>query len=259
MMPLVDMHCHLLAGLDDGPRTEEEALAMCRIAYEEGTRAIAAGAHQKGRWEEVTPDRIRQAAGQLAGRLREMGLALTVFPCAEVMAHPEIETSWHNGELLSVADRGQYLLVEMPLNLFIDLSGLAVRLRRAGVRPILAHPERCAALLHDEGVIEQLIAAGCLVQVSSGSVAAPASRQDELALRAWFQRGVVHLIGSDGHSPTRRPPRLAEAYRRIARWAGAAVADRVCSTNGLAVFQGLPLRVRRPEPPRRRWLAMFWS
>src|SRR5713226_9843715 len=98
MIPLVDIHCHLLAGLDDGPRTEEEAVSMCRLAYAEGVRMVAATAHQNEDWPSVTPDRIRKAAQGLCDKLRELGLALTVFPSAEVMAHPKIESSWREGE-----------------------------------------------------------------------------------------------------------------------------------------------------------------
>src|SRR5262249_23242307 len=66
-----------------------------------------------------------------------------------------------------------------------------------------------------------------------------------------------HLIGSDGHSRHRRPPKLADAYRQISRWAGSAVADRVCSTNGLAVLQGLPVQVSQPKPRRAGWVVLW--
>ena len=98
-------------------------------------------------------------------------------------------------------------------------------------------------LLHERGRMERLIRAGCLVQVSGRSETHPGCREDERALRDWFRRGLVHLLGSDGHSPHRRRPRMAAAYQQILRWAGVAVADRVCSTNGLAVSQGLRLQV----------------
>jgi protein-tyrosine phosphatase len=254
MIPLVDVHCHLLAGLDDGPRSEEEALTMCEMAFAEGVRVSAATAHQNDSWPDVTPDRIRRAAARLAEQLRELGLPLMTFPCAEVMVHPEVEDAWRDGKLLSVADRGQYLLVEMPHGLFVDLRELVRGLREAGVRPILAHPERHPELLHDAGTVEELIRLGCLVQVSSGSVTDPPSGRDERALKDWFRRGVVHLMGSDGHSPLRRPPRMADAYQRINRWAGAAAADRVCSTHGMAVALGHPLRVPEPQPRRGRWI-----
>src|SRR5581483_6286232 len=128
MLPLADLHCHLLAGLDDGPRAEDDALAMCRLAYAEGTRLVAATAHQNERWPAVTPAVIRRATERLAGSLRAAGVPLTVFPCAEVMVRPDIEEAWRRGDLLSVADRGQYLLVEMPDGLFVDLRETVRRL-----------------------------------------------------------------------------------------------------------------------------------
>jgi protein-tyrosine phosphatase len=253
MIPLVDMHCHLLAGLDDGPRSEEDALAMCRMAYAEGVRM-----DQNEEWDSVTPDRIWQATERLAQRLQETGSPLLVLPCAEVMVHPEIECSWDKGALLSVGDRRQYLLLEMRHDLVVDLRGTVGRLRQRGVRPILAHPERHEELLHEPGRIEQLIRAGCLVQVSSGSVTDPPNRHDRSALKSWFKRGIVHLLGSDGHSPARRPPRMAAAYREIARWAGTVAADRIASTSGMAVLQGLPLRIPQPEPKKIPWVLRFW-
>jgi protein-tyrosine phosphatase len=258
MIPLADMHCHLLAGLDDGPRTLADAVTMCRTAYDEGVRLMAAGAHQNDHWPDVTPQRIRAATDTLRDELRRVGVPVSIFPCAEVMARPHLEAAWLGGELLSVADRGQYLLVEMPHGLFVDLTSSVCKLREAGVSVILAHPERCPEFLHEPGVLEALIDLGCLVQVSSSSVTDPRSPVDERALRDWFRRGCVHLMGSDGHSPRRRPPRLAGAYRQVCRWAGAAVADRVFSIHGAAAAHGLPLHIPAPQPRRVRWFARFW-
>lgn len=258
MVPLVDVHVHLLAGLDDGPRTWDDAVAMCRLSCAEGVQMAAATAHQNERWSAVTPDRIREATGQLRQRLREAGVPLTVFPCAEVTARTDLGAAWDEGRLLSVGDRKCYLLLEMPDQVFVDLRPLVGQIRQAGLRPILAHPERQPEVLHEPGPLEELIRAGCLVQVSSRSVTDPRNGADERALRGWFRRGCVHLLGSDGHSPRRRPPRMADAYRRIRRWAGPAVADRVCGANGMAVLQGVPLRVEEPRPPRAWWPLKFW-
>jgi protein-tyrosine phosphatase len=255
MIPLVDTHCHLLAGLDDGPRTWDDALAMCRIAQREGTQLIAATAHQNERWSEVTPERIRAATAHLAGLLQGAGIPLTVLPSAEVTAHADMDTAWEQGRLLSVGDRKRYLLVEMPGRLVVDLLPTVERLGERGVRVILAHPERYPEWLHEAGPLEELIRAGCLVQVSSGSVTEPRTPADRRALRSWFRRGCVHLLGSDGHSPRRRTPRMAEAYEQIGRWVGTAAADRICGTNGVMVLQGLPLRVGEPRPKRAWW---FW-
>jgi protein-tyrosine phosphatase len=255
MIPLVDLHVHLLAGLDDGPRTPEAAREMARQMAAEGVRLSVALAHQNDHWPAVTPDRIRAATQALAEALRADRTDLTVFPCAEVEARPDLVEDWAAGRLMSVAGRGRFLLVEMPDHRFVDLRPTVRRLVPLGVRPILAHPERHPELLHEPGAAEELIGLGCLVQISSGSVTDPATRADEKALRDWVRRGVAHVIGSDGHSPNRRPPRLAAAYRQIVRWAGAGVADRVCSTHGTAVLHGLPLNLPPPQPPSRSWFA----
>ena len=151
MIPLADLHCHLLAGLDDGPRTVDEALAMCRLAYEEGTRLVAALAHQSERWSKVTPEVIRQGVRQLAQNLEQAQLPLAVYPAAEVMASPDLEALWAAGQLLSVADRKRFLVVEMPRHLFVDLVPTVRHLCQAGVRVILTHPEQHPELLHDSG------------------------------------------------------------------------------------------------------------
>lgn len=257
MISLVDIHCHLLAGLDDGPASMEEAIAMCRIARQDGTGVVAATAHLGELWPEVTPDRIRQATAELRSRLEQIRLALVVYPCAEVAIRPDVEEAWLRGDLLGVADGRGYLLLELPQGSFLDLRALVQRLGRLGVRPILAHPERHPELLHEPGLAEALIRVGCLFQVSAQSISQPASRRDAAALKRWVRRGMVHLVGSDGHSPDRRPPRMAEVYGRIAQWAGASVADRLCCINGLAVCEGRPLRTRPPEAPKRRWFAWF--
>jgi protein-tyrosine phosphatase len=254
MPPLVDLHCHLLAGLDDGPRTWEDSLAMCRIAAAEGVCATAALAHQNERWA-VAPEEIRTATGELARRLDQAGVPLAVYPAAEVMAAPDLPEAWAAGRLLSVGDHGRYLLVEMPHRIYVDLGPTARGLRELGPRLILAHPERHPELLHDAGRLEGLIRAGCLVQVSAGSVTNPTDGDTARALRDWFRRGCVHFLGSDGHSPRTRRPLLAAAATRVREWAGPAAAERVCGLNALAVLRGERLRVEPPRAVRRWWPA----
>jgi protein-tyrosine phosphatase len=165
---------------------------------------------------------------------------------------------WEAGRLLSVANRRQFLLVEMPHQLFVDLRPTVRRLARRGVRLILAHPERHPELLHEEGALEELIGLGCLVQVSSASVTEPANRDDGRALRSWFRRGCVHFLGSDGHSPRRRRPLLADACRIVRDWVGPLSAPGICSGNGLKVLRGQPLEVVPPRAQRRWWPLRLW-
>jgi protein-tyrosine phosphatase len=260
MIPLADIHVHLLAGLDDGPRTLDDAVAMCRLAAAEGVAAMAATAHQNERWRDVTPEKIVTATEELRAALRQQDVPVVVYPTAEVMAEPDTATAWRQGRLQSVGGHGQYLLLEMPRGAFVDLLPIVYGLREAGMRTILAHPEKEPEFLHEDGLLDALIDAGSLVQVSASSITEPKSRADRAALRSWFKRGMVHLLASDGHSPRRRPPRMAAAHQEICRWVGPLAADRIAGTNGMAILNGQRVRVRRPLARARTWswLPRLW-
>jgi protein-tyrosine phosphatase len=182
-------------------------------------------------------------------------LRLTVYPTAEVAVRPELDQMWQRGELLGLSGRNRYLLIEMPASQLVDIRHLLGRLDALGVRAILAHAERYPELLYDRGAVEELVRLGCVIQVSSDSITEPLRRGDTPILKRWIRHGLVHLIASDGHSPDRRPPRMAEAYRRIVGWAGENVANRLCSIHGLIVLEGLPLRAPQPELRRRHWFS----
>jgi len=259
LLPLVDMHVHLYAGLDDGPQTMADAIEMCRIAVSEGIGSCAAVAHQSEQWPEVTPDRIRSAWSKLTEALHKLGIPLSVFPSAEVAACPDLVTRWHAGTLMSVADRGNYLLLELPHGTFVDVRQVVLELRAGGIRPIIAHAERTPELLHEPGIIEELVELDCLVQVSAGSIVDPPNPKDAQALRDWFRRGVVHVLGSDGHSPRRRAPKMAAAAAIVREWAGEKVAEAICSIRGMAILGGLPLRVPPPQPRARKWYSRLLS
>jgi protein-tyrosine phosphatase len=255
VLPFVDTHCHLLAGLDDGPAAWDEALEMCRIVCADGARAVAATAHQGDGWPDVTPGRIVQATKELEQRLAQARIPLDVYPCAEVMACPELVEGWDGGRWLGMGAGVRYLLIELPHGLFVDLREFVSDLCQRGVRPVLAHPERQPEMLLGAGVIEELVGRGCLIQVSADSLAPAQSPEFTAAVRDWIRRDLVHLVGSDGHSVHGRRPGIRAAFDAICRWAGPAAAERLCSLNGLCVLEGLPLHVPRPRPVKRQWFA----
>lgn len=258
MIPLVDMHCHLFAGLDDGPRTDQEAIDMCRMLVAEGVTAVAAVAHQNEFWPN-TPAGIQRAATALRRKLQQHNISLRIVPTGEVMLRPDVVAAWEKGELLSVGNGGRYVLIEFPHGVYVDLTMLVQRFYSLGVRPILAHAERTPQLLYDPAAVERLIRVGCLVQVNADSVTRCPSREHTRAIKRWFKGNIVHLLGSDGHSPDHRPPLVAEAYRKIASWVGDAAADRICSRNGSSILEQQDLQVPPPDlQPMKRWFSRFW-
>lgn len=259
MMPLADTHVHLLAGLDDGPPDDDIALAMCRMLLAEGARHATALAHQNEGYPDNTPERMLAAADTLAVSLAMKGIPLTVYPTAEVMLSPTIVEDWHAGRLLSVGNRRQWLLVEMPHGVFVDLLPVAEALRPAGIRLIIAHAERYPELLHDPELATQWIAAGCLIQVTARAVADPWDAEMDRGLTEWLRGGFVHVLGSDGHGIDRRQPLLAAGYQRLVRLAGRTAAERIGSHCGIAVLQGLPVRVPPPGRSPRSWFTRLFG
>lgn len=255
MTPLADTHVHLLAGLDDGPRDPGEADAMCRMLVAEGVRHATALAHQNESYPENTAARLRTEAAALTARLQEKDIALSVYPTGEIILTPDLLEDWQAGKLLSYGDRGKYLLVEMPHGVTIDLRPLASNFRAAGVNFVLAHAERYLDMLEEPGVVESFIASGCLIQVTASALAAPNSAAQERTLKDWTKRGIIHLLGSDGHRIDRREPRMKAGYEVLAKWGGRSVADRIGGIWGAAVLQGSPIHIPIPAPRTRSWFS----
>jgi protein-tyrosine phosphatase len=228
---------------------------MCRMLVAEGAAHATALAHQNDDYPDNTPDRMIAAAAALAARLAAKKVPLTLYPTGEVMLSPTTADDWFAGKLLSVANRRNWLLVEMPHGLFVDVLPLAEALRPAGLRLIIAHAERYPELLHDKALTAKWIAAGCLIQVTARAIADPWHDDMERGLRHWLAGGFVHVLGSDGHGIDRRLPHLAAGYRALRKLVGRAAAERVGSHWGIAVLQGLPVNPPSPAPPSRTWFT----
>ncbi len=259
MLPLADTHVHLLAGLDDGPRTDDEAVAMCRMLVAEGARSAAATAHLHPEFPENTPERIVAATARLAEQLREHAIPLAIVPTAEIILSDDLAERWESGAILSVGNFRKHLLVEMPhAGGFFDYRPAAEALKPFGIRIIVAHAERYEPLLHDPALAVQWIAAGCLMQFTAEAIADPPGN-DEPAMKLWAQRGLVHLLGSDGHRIDRRKPELQAGFTRLKKWMGAAAAERVGSIWGTAALQGLPVNPPPPKAPTTSWFGRLFG
>lgn len=259
MTALADTHVHLLAGLDDGPETEDVALSMCRMLVAEGVREATALAHQNYGYPDNTPERLVAAATQLQAALASHSIPLVVHPAAEVMLSPSLAADWKADRLLSMGNHRQWLLVEMPHGRFVDALPFAESLRAVGVRLVIAHAERYPELLHDPALTAMWIAAGCLIQVTARSIAEPPTDEVERGLRHWLTGGFVQVLGSDGHGIDRRQPRLSAGYRSLAKLVGRRAAARIGSTWGTAILQGKAIAVPPPQPPGGRWFTRLFG
>lgn len=258
MLPLADTHVHLLAGLDDGPETVDEAVAMCRFLVEEGVQHATALAHQNPHFPENLPERMLPVAAELQARLREEQIPLTVYPTGEIMLGPQTTADWFNGHLLSYGNSKSYLLVEQPHSTFLDLHPLASVLQSQGVRIVIAHAERYGPLVEDSAYVESLIAVGCLVQVTADALLYPHNVRQEKAVKDWAKRGMIHLLGSDGHGLDWREPRMKEGFETILSWIGEPAAEQIAQW-GVAVLQGQPVTAPKPTPKPLNWFARLFQ
>ena len=243
---LVDIHLHILPGLDDGPEDWAGALEVARAAAEAGTGLVVATPHYvPGRPGSPPAGRVAALVDELKRRLDEAGVELAVEPGAEVCPTPELPARLRSGEvpLLGQAGSVRYLLVDTPLDLLPpNFERLLFEIRLAGVIPVLAHPERCRTLAGDPARVGAYIRQGALVQVTAGSLLGEFGPQAFRGGWRLLEEGWVQAVASDGHGVHHRSPaRLAAAFEAVRRRLGDPAARRLCCDNPQAMALGRAL------------------
>ena len=246
---MIDLHCHLLPGIDDGPKTLEEATAMCRLAFADGCRAMIATPHQRrGRW--WNSDR-----GQISGLCQDLqaavGSKMRILVGGEVHVDSELLAEVEKlpeGGICTLAG-SRYLLIELDdRGRAGEAISLVHELTVAGWIPVVAHPEFIPWLAGDLELTARLVSLGARMQLTAMSVTGDFGKGPQADTHALLDAGLAHFVASDCHGVQRRPPGLKRAYQTIAgRW-GADVAKRLVSDNPRAVVQNRPLaEAKRPE------------
>jgi protein-tyrosine phosphatase len=220
---VIDLHTHVLPGIDDGARTPDDSLDMARAFVSDGVTAIAATPHVREDYP-TSADVMLRAVERLRQALDEEGIPLTVHSGAELA----VEWLPRLGELelrrLTLAGGGRYLLVETPYHGWpaTIVEGL-LRVRRAGCTPVLAHPERNAVVQDSPSVLAPLVQGGTLVQVTAASLDGRLGRSSRDTARRLLEAGLAHLVASDAHTPDVRAAGMLSAVDAIgneplARW-----------------------------------------
>jgi protein-tyrosine phosphatase len=213
---MIDIHTHILPGVDDGPSALEESLEMARIAVRDGIRIMVATPHcLNGVYVNWRQD-ILSACAEFNSALGKARIPLTVLPGSEVHLSPEIMDALENNRLMTLNDTGRYLSLELP-DQFIHKSVIRLinRFRHMGITPIITHPERNIAIQHDVTMLSDLISAGALSQITAGSLTGKFGRYAFNCCQEILEQKMVHFMASDAHSARARPPKLSEAFIRL--------------------------------------------
>lgn len=246
---MIDLHCHVLPGIDDGARTLEEAVEMCRMAAADGCEAIVTTPHQRrGVWWNAD----RASLARLRLQVQEaVGAALQLHPGGEIHVDSQLlsEIEGLDGAaadsegtgVLPLA-RSHYLLLELDDDDTPEgAEDLVHELAVAGWRPVLAHPEFVPWMAGAPEVVARLVSLGASTQVTAMSVTGDFGRRAQADCLRLLDAGLVHFVASDAHGPRRRPPGLKRAYEAIAARFGKETARRLFAENPRAVVEDRPL------------------
>ncbi len=228
----------MVPGIDDGSANLAESITMVRTAFEDGTTSLIATPHQLGKNRHVSAEIIRNGVESLQTAIDADEIPVVVRPGADVRIDPELPKLLKQGKVLTLADRGKHVLLELPHDTYYPIDQLLKSLRRQGLVGILSHPERNRGIIKNPDVMWNVIEAGGLLQITAASLigAFGASCQEiaELAV----EEGLIHFIASDAHDTKHRPFGMRDAYDTICDMAGEQLADLVCSENPARVFEG---------------------
>jgi protein-tyrosine phosphatase len=215
---VIDLHCHLLPGIDDGPDTLDESLGLARLAVADGTSRMVVTPHMHpGRWDNAR-DTIAVQCAALQSALDEQNIPLRLGYAAEVRLGDHIMSDLEQSRIpyYGEMDGYQIMLLEFPHGHLVPGSEALCRwLLENGVRPLIAHPERNRELMRAPDRLLPFVAAGCLLQVTAGSLLGAFGRQAESVSHRLLEQDVVSVVASDGHNATARQPVLSAAYHCV--------------------------------------------
>lgn len=240
---MIDLHCHVLPGIDDGPAEIEESVLLCRLAAAQGTDVLVATPHQHHPlWWNQDRAELERLRGELQRRLGEKPLLL---PGAEIRVDStlleEVE-KLPGGGLQPLAD-SSYLLLELDRRgMGPDPAEIVHEVVVAGWRPIIAHPEMYSWFMQDPSLRRRLASLGAMFQVTAMSVTGDFGRFAQANCHRLLDEGLVHFVASDTHSVDARPPGLARAFAAIAGGWGEEMARALTSDNPQAVIENRSLR-----------------
>jgi protein-tyrosine phosphatase len=256
---MVDLHCHILPGMDDGARTIEESLAMAEDGIADGITHVVATPHANSDYHFGFPQ-VRTALAELQAKV---GSRLTFASGCDFHLDHENLMALRKDPRPFCINQKEYLLVEFnEFSIPPSMDETLHQLRLADLRPIVTHPERNGILRMHPARLRKWIGQGCYVQVTAGSLTGVFGPGAQETAWTFLSSRMVHFISSDAHNTSRRPLKLKFAYDEIAARMGEERANALLIENPLAAFEGRPLpyvpELAPEAEPRRRKRFFFF-
>lgn len=235
---MIDMHTHVLCGVDDGARTMEESLALIRMDEEQGVRQIVATPHYDPE-NSNQREELLLALSRLREKAAEAGLQIQLEQGNEVLYFESMTTHLEQGRILTLGG-SSYVLVEFyPTESWQAIQRAVRKLAAAGYRPVLAHVERYQALRSHDAA--ELIESGAYLQINAGSLEGGPFSQTAGFCKKLLRKGYVDFLGSDMHRSDTRPPRWKTAVKWIRTHLPEAEADALFSGNAADMLRDIEI------------------
>ncbi|MFK4391711.1 tyrosine protein phosphatase [Bacillus sp. AFS026049] len=218
---MIDIHCHILPGVDDGSADMMESLNMAKKAVEAGiTHLYATPHHLNEKYENVKSD-IIDSAVRLNESLQQNNIPLSIHLGQEVRIHRDIFTSLEKEEILTLDDKGTYLLLELPSGRVPTYTQEVIyELLLKGITPIIVHPERNKELIENHKLLFELVQEGALTQITSGSIIGQFGKNVKSFSKKIIEHNLAHFISTDAHNIGTRGFTLQQAYETITKTYG---------------------------------------
>jgi len=246
---MIDLHCHILEGVDDGAKSLEEAVEMAKMAEKDGITHIVATPHLfRG---DLDPDDmyvIEKKVEELRHALKANGIRVKIIKGAEVhISHNLIEVIRKNRDLL-VLDGSSYMLLEFPAgHVYSGVKPLFFDLMNEGIKPIIAHPERNYIFMRNVDLLYELVGMGALTQANSGSYNGLYGNTVKQAAFRLLELNLTHLIASDAHNPRSSSMWLSQAVKNVEEKTSNGAASVLVNDNPLAILEDREI-LDRPPP-----------
>jgi protein-tyrosine phosphatase len=214
---MVDLHCHILHGIDDGAQTIEDSLHMAKQAVSEGIHTIVATPHHQNGKYINEKNEIIQRVERLNHYLLEEHIPLKILPGQESRIYGEIIKDYQNGKILTLNQTGKYLFVELPSSQVPKFTEkLVYDIQLEGLTPIIVHPERNSRLIEDPDILYNLVSKGVLTQVTASSLTGRFGKKIKKFSMGLIEANLTHMIASDAHNLPGRNFYMQEASEWIA-------------------------------------------
>ncbi|CEO10629.1 putative tyrosine-protein phosphatase CapC [[Clostridium] sordellii] len=244
---MIDIHCHILPGVDDGSKNLSESIEMAKIAYDEGIRTIINTSHYHTDFKYKKGKELNKVLNDFNKALKVEGIDLNIILGNELYYTEDLFENFENLDFYSL-NSSRYLLIEFsPNNFPKNIVDIVYEIKLRGYIPVLAHVERYPKVQENPNLIYDCINEGALIQVNASSITGKNGTEAQKTSDILLKNKMIHFIATDAHSSTRRRPLIKEAYEYVSQKYSRELAEKLFLENQKVIIENTELEIEIPS------------